>query len=80
MRTRACARRRRLRRRVGLRLGLLLIPVLFWSAVFTAIAGLGPMERAAGHAPDAARVVIPATCLLLAALLGLPYIRDRGWS
>jgi hypothetical protein len=77
MRTRACARRRRRRRRGGLRLGLLLIPALFWSAVFATIAGLGPMERAARHASDAAQVVFPATCLFLAVLLGLPYMRDR---
>jgi hypothetical protein len=40
-----CYRCGRRRRRAALRLALLTLPALFWSAVFAALAGARPLER-----------------------------------
>ncbi len=62
---------RRLRRRVTLRLTLLMLPAVFWSCVFAALAGVRPLERAVERVPDAAQLLVLAACPLLAAALGV---------
>lgn len=79
MKTRACAHGRWLRRhRVGLKMGLLLLPVLFWSVVFAALAGVRTLERAIERAPDPAQILIAATFPLLAVIIGLDVIKRDG--
>ena len=72
MRCGGCLRRGR--RRGALRFVLLMLPALFWSAVFAALAGARPLERF----PEAAQVLVAVTCPLLAALLGLDALRRGG--
>jgi len=76
LKTRACAHKRRLRRRVGLRVGLLLIPALFWSAVFAALAGTRTLESAVERVPDPAQILIAVTCPLLALIIGMDAVRN----
>lgn len=79
LKTRACAHRRRLRRRVGLRVGLLIIPALFWSAVFATLSGMRTLESVVERAPDPSQILIAVTCPLLALIIGMDAIRNvRG--
>lgn len=80
MKTHACAHVRWLRRhRVGLKTGLLLLPALFWSVVFAALAGLSGPERAVGHMPDPAQILVVVMCPLLALIVGMDAVRNsRG--
>lgn len=79
MKVRGCARcGRGGRRRAALRFVLLMLPALFWSTVFAALAGSRPLERAWERAPDAAQTLVAVTCLLLAALLGLEVLGGGG--
>jgi hypothetical protein len=74
MKVRGRSRNRRLKRRAALRFALLMLPALFWSCVFAALAGSRPLERAVERAPDAAQLFVMAACLLLAAALGVKAI------
>jgi hypothetical protein len=71
MKVRGKSRNRRLRRRAALRLALLMLPALFWSCVFAALAGVRPLGGAFGSVPDAAQLFVLAGCPLLAAALGV---------
>jgi hypothetical protein len=62
----------------ALRFGLLMLPALFWSAVFAALAGARPLERVLERVPDAAQLLVAVTCPLLAALLGLDALKRWG--
>lgn len=66
MRGREGSRRGRLRRRALWQFVLLMLPVLFWSAVFASLTAAGPH----GPAPDATQVLVALMCALLAAILG----------
>jgi hypothetical protein len=59
-------------------LTLLMLPALFWSCVFAALAGAGPLERAIETAPDALQVLIVVACPLLACAIGLRVVRDES--
>lgn len=65
---------RRARRRAALKLGLLMLPALFWTAVFTALAGSHRLERAVEGVPDGVQVLVAVACPLLAVLMGLSAI------
>ncbi len=69
-------RHRRARRRIYM-LTLLTIPALFWSCVFAALAGAGPMEHFIESAPDAVQTLIIVACPLLACALGLRVIKGE---
>jgi hypothetical protein len=71
MKAQAGSRHRRLRRRRALKLSLLMLPALFWSIVFAALAGVRPLEPIAERVPDAAQLFLAAACLLFAAALGV---------
>lgn len=72
-------RRGKYRRRALLKIALLMLPALFWTAVFTFIAGATrPPERIAGMVPDAAQLAIAMVCPLLALMLGLAALRQDG--
>ena len=71
MKVRGRIRHRRLRRRAAARLLLLMLPALFWSCVFAALAGVLPLGRGVERVPDAAQLLVTAACPLLAAALGL---------
>lgn len=77
MRRRGWTWRERRRGRAAVKLGLLMLPTLFWSAVFMAIAGVGPLERAVERVPDAAQMVVALVCPLLALMLGLGALRQE---
>ncbi|HVF57524.1 MAG TPA: hypothetical protein VM934_15320 [Pyrinomonadaceae bacterium] len=71
-------RRRSYERQMIFKLGLLMLPALFWSAIFAALAGVRPLERFTGTMPDAEQVALAAGCLLLALVLGWTTIRQDG--
>jgi hypothetical protein len=48
-----------------------MLPALFWSCVFAALAGVLPLERAVERVPDAAQLLVTVACPLLAAALGV---------
>ncbi|MBC7932608.1 MAG: hypothetical protein H7Z38_18770 [Rubrivivax sp.] len=76
LKTRACAHGRWLRRhRIGLKMGLLLLPALFWSVVFAALAGIRTLESAVERVPDPAQILLAAACLLLAGIIGLDVVK-----
>lgn len=58
------------RGRLALRLMLLALPVLFWSAVFAVLAGVWPVQRLVAALPDAAQVLIALACPLVAMTCG----------
>jgi hypothetical protein len=49
---------------------LLMLPALFWSGVFAALAGVRPLERIIERVPDAAQLFVAVACPLFAAALG----------
>ena len=59
-----------MQRRAAGRLALLMLPALFWSAVFASLAA-GPL----GRVPEAAQVLSAVACALAAALVGLGALR-----
>ena len=70
------ARYARRQRRELLKLALLLLPALFWSAVFMTIAGVGRFETVIERVPDAAPIIIALMCPLLAIMLGQAALRQ----
>jgi hypothetical protein len=74
MGTRAHLRCRR-RRTATLQLTLLILPALFWSAVFAALAGFEPVERVASLVSDAGQLVIAVGCPLLFSMLSVQSLR-----
>jgi hypothetical protein len=80
MRKRLGSGRERRRRQAAWRLGLLMLPALFWSAVFAAVAGVRPLERAVERVPDAAQIAIALACPLLAVMLGVGVLRQEVWG
>lgn len=70
--------RGRARSRAALRLVLLALPVLFWSAVFMVVAGVGPMQRVVDAVPDSVQAAFALACPLLAVVLGTAAIRQEG--
>ncbi|HEX8476418.1 MAG TPA: hypothetical protein VF666_20640 [Pyrinomonadaceae bacterium] len=66
----------RLRVAVAPRLGhlkfvLLLVPALFWSGIFLALAGVRPLEGIIESMPDALQMLAALGCPLLAVFLGV---------
>ncbi|HEV2704833.1 MAG TPA: hypothetical protein VGV59_02855 [Pyrinomonadaceae bacterium] len=80
MRKRVGSGRERRRRQAALRLGLLMLPALFWSVVFAAVAGVRPLESAVARVPDAAQMAIALACPLLAVMLGVGALRQEVWG
>ena len=78
MRKQSLMRLGRCQRRALLKLALLMIPALFWSAIFVTIAGVRPLERVIERVPDTAQILIALACPLLAAMLGLATLRQDG--
>jgi hypothetical protein len=66
------------RGRLALRLALLALPVLFWSAVFAVLAGVRPVQRLVAVVPEAAHVFVALACPLVAVILGAAALRDEG--
>ena len=71
-------RRRRYARQLIFKLVLLMLPALFWSIVFAALAGARPLESFLDRMPDAAQIAVAVTCPLLAAILGLSTVRQKA--
>ncbi|HEX7174657.1 MAG TPA: hypothetical protein VF240_05180 [Pyrinomonadaceae bacterium] len=69
---------RRGRAPVALRLALLALPVVFWSAVFAVLAGVRPVQRIVAATPDSAQVIVALACPLVAVLLGAAALRCEG--
>ena len=68
----------RARRRAALKVALLLLPALFWSAVFAALAGARPLERVVERVPDGVQVAIAFVCPLVACALGVAAVGGGG--
>lgn len=69
---------RRVRAPVALRLALLALPVVFWSAVFAVLAGVRPVQRIVAAVPDSAQFIVALACPLVAVILGAAALRDEG--
>lgn len=78
MSSRTTIRHRRLRRRAAARVVLLMLPAIFWSAVFVALAGAQPVERMLACIPDTAQILVAMACPLLASALSLSANRRIG--
>ncbi len=76
MKRQSCVRYGKHQRRALLKLVLLMLPALFWSAIFMVIAGVGPLERVVERVPDAAQLVIAFVCPSLALMLGVAALRQ----
>ena len=63
---------------VALRLALLALPVVFWSAVFAVLAGVRPVQRIVAATPDSVQVFVALVCPLVAVILGAAALRDEG--
>ena len=63
---------------VALRLALLALPVVFWSAVFAVLAGVRPVQRIIAATPDSAQAVVALACPLVAVILGAAALREEG--
>lgn len=68
----------RSRRRCALRVALLALPVLFWSAVFMTVAGLRPLQRIVDALPDTLQAAVALACPLVAVILGAAAVREEG--
>ena len=66
------------RGRAALRVALLALPVVFWSAVFAALAGVRPVQRLVEALPDAAQVAVALACPLVALVLGAAALADEA--
>ena len=53
-----------------LKFALLLLPALFWIAIFLALAGVRPLEGLLGLVPELLQTAIALVCPLLGAVLG----------
>jgi len=63
---------------LALRLALLALPVVFWSAVFAVLAGVRPFQRIVAATPDSVQVVVALACPLVAMILGAAALREEG--
>ena len=72
--------RARARRRLALRLALLALPVLFWSAVFMTVAGLQPLRRVVEAVPDAVQTAVALACPPLAVAVGAAAVRQERFE
>lgn len=50
---------------------LLLLPVVFWSCVFLAVAGVWPVEKMIGVVPDVFQIGVALGCPLMGVVLGV---------
>ena len=78
VRKQSLMRRGRCRRRALLKLALLMLPALFWTAIFMTIAGVGPPGGVVARAPGAAQILTALVCPLSAVRLGLAVLRRSG--
>ena len=78
MRKQSSMRRGRCQRRALLKLALLMLPALFWSAIFMTMAGVRPWERVLERVPDTAQLLVALVCPLSAVMLGLATLRQNG--
>jgi hypothetical protein len=65
-------------RRRGLRLALLALPALFWSAVFASVAGAWPLRGLVEAVPNSLQAAVMLACPLVAMLLGAAAVREEA--